>query len=229
MAERVKSVAEADEERTTVVLTRAEDDASATARVRSGDADAWLHEGDDGWVLTGDSDVPDGLTSSATTAIRDAALQSNAAQAGTTVEALSRGSAVSTSILVGDVDRAGVAQAVGFALALLFYRRSHLGWPCNSASREKARRMEDHHDGDLGEGLLAGKVMGTSCSPSSRWRYLSEWGLVWLTFTTTNASCPPSGRRGWFTDSSSSAAACRLSAAVAGPSQPHEESIRRKR
>jgi ABC-2 type transport system permease protein len=203
MAERVRTVAEGEDDMTSVALTRADDDASATALVRAGDADAWLHEGDDGWVLTGDSDVPDGLTEAATTAIRDAALQANAAEAGTTVEALARGSAVSTTILQGDVDRAGVAEAVGFVLALLFYLASFtFGLAlANSVVEEKASRIVEIITTKISvRELLAGKVMGNLVLAFAQMAVFVGVGLVGLTFTDYDRFLPAiSGAVGWFT------------------------------
>lgn len=203
MAEQVRTVAEGEDDMTTVVLTRADDDASATAQVRAGEADAWLHEGDDGWVLTGDSDVPDGLTGAATTAIRDASLETNAAEAGTTVEALTRGSDVSTTILEGDVDRAAVAETVGFALALLFYLASFtFGLAlANSVVEEKASRIVEIITTKISvRELLAGKVMGNLVLAFAQMAVFVGVGLVGLAFTDYDRFLPAvSGAVGWFT------------------------------
>ena len=202
MAERVRTVAEGEDDRTSVTLARADDDAGAKARVRAGDADAWLHEGDGGWVLTGDTDVPDELTTAATTAIRDAALQANAAEVGTTVDALVRGSDVSTTILQGDADRAGVAQAVGFALAMLFYLASFtFGLAlANSVVEEKASRIVEIITTKISvRELLAGKVMGNLVLAFAQLAVFLGVGLVGLTFTDYDRFLPAiSGAVGWF-------------------------------
>ena len=202
MAERVRTVAEGEDDRTSVTLARADDDAGAKARVRAGDADAWLHEGDGGWVLTGDTDVPDELTTAATTAIRDAALQANAAEVGTTVDALVRGSDVSTTILQGDADRAGVAQAVGFALAMLFYLASFtFGLAlANSVVEEKASRIVEIITTKISvRELLAGKVMGNLVLAFAQMAVFLGVGLVGLTFTDYDRFLPAiSGAVGWF-------------------------------
>ena len=202
MAERVRTVAEGEDDRTSVTLARADDDAGAKARVRAGDADAWLHEGDGGWVLTGDTDVPDELTTAATTAIRDAALQANAAEVGTTVDALVRGSDVSTTILQGDADRAGVAQAVGFALAMLFYLASFtFGLAlANSVVEEKASRIVEIITTKISvRELLAGKVMGNLALALAQMAVFVGVGLIGLTFTDYDRFVPAiSGAVGWF-------------------------------
>lgn len=203
MAERVRTTAEGEDDRTSVAIARADDDARATAQVRSGDADVWLHEGEGGWVLTGDSDVPTGLTTAATAAVRDAALQANAAEAGTTVEALARGSDVSTTILRGDADRAGVAKAVGFALALLFYMASFtFGLAlANSVVEEKASRIVEIITTKISvRELLAGKVLGNLVLAFAQMAVFVGVGLVGLTFTDYDRFLPVvSGAIGWFT------------------------------
>lgn len=203
MAEQVRAVAEDEDDRTSVTVTRVDDDVAATAAVRAGDVDAWLHEGDGGWVLTGDTDVPGGLTSAATTAVREAALQANAAEAGTTVEALSRGSDLGTTILDGDADRAGVAQAVGFALALLFYMASFtFGLAlANSVVEEKASRIVEIITTKISvRELLAGKVLGNLVLAFAQMAVFVGVGLVGLTFTDYDRFLPAvSGAVGWFT------------------------------
>lgn len=203
MAEQVKSVAEADDDTTTVSLSAAPDDAVASATVLDGDADVWLHEGDGGWVLTGGDDVPSGLMGSATTAIRDASLKANAVEAGTSVEALQRGSAVSTTLLDGDADKAGVAKAVGFALALLFYLASFtFGLAlANSVVEEKASRIVEIITTKISvRELLAGKVMGNLALAFAQMALFVAVGLIGLTFTEYDRFVPAiSGAVGWFT------------------------------
>lgn len=202
MAEQVKSVAETEDD-TTVTLSAASDDTAAQAVVRSGDADVWLHEGEGGWVLTGKDDVSSGLERSATTAIRDAALRANAAEANTSLEALQRGSAVSTALLDGDADRAGVAQAVGFALAMLFYVASFtFGLTlANSVVEEKASRIVEIITTKISvRSLLAGKVGGNLALAFAQMAVFVAVGLIGLTFTEYDRFVPMiSGAVGWFT------------------------------
>lgn len=202
MAEQVKSVTEGEDDKTTVVLSAASDDAAATASVREGDADVWLHEGDGGWVLTGKDDVSSGLTTSATTAIRDTTLKANAAEAGTSVDLLQRGSQVSTTLLDGDADRAGVAKAVGFALAMLFYLASFTFGIAlaNSVVEEKASRIVEIITTKISvRELLAGKVMGNMALALAQMALFVGVGLIGLTFTDYDRFVPAiSGAVGWF-------------------------------
>lgn len=203
MAEEVKAAAEADGDGTTVTLSSADDDDGARADVRSGDADVWLHEGEDGWVLAAKDDVPSGLRATATTAIRDAALRANAAEANTSVEALERGSAVSTDLLDGDADRAGVARAVGFALAMLFYLASFtFGLAlANSVVEEKSSRIVEIITTKIPvRSLLAGKVAGNLALAFAQMALFVAVGLIGLTFTEYDRFVPMvSGAVGWFT------------------------------
>ncbi|MEO6019303.1 MAG: ABC transporter permease [Knoellia sp.] len=202
MAEQVKVVTEAEGDKTTVTVTTAPDDLAASKAVRQGDADVWLHEGDGGWVLTGKDDVSSDLATSATNAIRDATLKVNADQAGTSVEQLQRGSAVSTALLEGDAERAGVAKAVGFALAMLFYVASlTFGIAlANSVVEEKASRIVEIITTKISvRELLAGKVMGNLALAFAQMAVFVGVGLIGLTFTDYDKYVPAiSGAVGWF-------------------------------
>ncbi len=202
MAEQVEMVAESSGDNLRVTLETAADDGAAEAAVEDGSADVWLHEGGEGWVLTGREDVAGELVSAATTAIRDATLDANAAAAGTTVETLTRGSEVSTAILDGDADRLGVAKAVGFALALLFYLASFtFGLAlANSVVEEKASRIVEIITTKIAvRQLLAGKVVGNLALAFAQMALFVSVGLVGLTFTDYDRFLPAiSGAVGWF-------------------------------
>ncbi|KGN37151.1 aromatic ring-opening dioxygenase LigA [Knoellia subterranea KCTC 19937] len=202
MAELVKTGAEAEDDKLTVTLSEATDDTAAQTKVRDGDAVAWLHQGDDGWVLTGKDDVPGDLLTAATTVIRDETLTVNAAAANTSVEDLQRGSEVSTTLLDADADRAGVAKAVGFALAMLFYLASFtFGLAlANSVVEEKASRIVEIITTKISvRELLAGKVMGNLALAFAQMALFVGVGLVGLSFTEYDRFLPMiSGAVGWF-------------------------------
>ncbi len=202
MAQEVKKVAEADDDKTTVTLTTVGDDAAATAAVKDDSADAWLHQGDGGWILTGRDEVPGDLTRAATDAIRDSTLSTNAAAADTTVDELTRGSAVTTGVLEGDADRAGVAKVVGFALAMMFYLASFtFGLAlANSVVEEKASRIVEIITTKISvRQLLAGKVMGNLALAFAQMALFVGVGLIGLTFTEYDKFLPIiSGAVGWF-------------------------------
>ncbi|GGB77758.1 hypothetical protein N798_03490 [Knoellia flava TL1] len=202
MAEKVETVAEASGDNLQVTLQAAAGDGVAKAAIEDGTADVWLREDGDGWVLTGREDVAAELRSAATTAIRDATLDANAEAAGTTVDALTRGSEVRTSVLDGDADRAGVAKAVGFALAMLFYLASFtFGLAlANSVVEEKASRIVEIITTKIAvRQLLAGKVAGNLVLAFAQMALFVAVGLVGLTFTDYDRFLPAiSGAVGWF-------------------------------
>ncbi|MFW5472922.1 ABC transporter permease [Knoellia sp. CPCC 206450] len=202
MAEQVETVAEASGDNLAVTLEAAADDGGAKGAVEDGTADVWLHEDGDGWVITGREDVAPELRSAATTAIRDATLDANAAAAGTTVDALTRGSELRTTILDGDADLAGVAKAVGFALAMLFYLASFtFGLAlANSVVEEKASRIVEIITTKIAvRQLLAGKVAGNLVLAFAQMALFVAVGLIGLTFTDYDAFLPAiSGALGWF-------------------------------
>jgi ABC-2 type transport system permease protein len=202
MAEQVETVAEESDDTLLVTLERATDDAAARAAVKDESADVWLRQGEDGWVLTGRDDVPEDLLASARTAIRDATLDANASAAGTSVDALTSGSEVSTTFLDKDADLAGVAKAVGFALALLFYLASFtFGLAlANSVVEEKASRIGEIITTKIAvRQLLAGKVAGNLALAFAQMALFVAVGLVGLTFTDYDRFLPAvSGAVGWF-------------------------------
>ncbi|MDT0212339.1 ABC transporter permease [Rothia sp. ARF10] len=202
MAEQVERVAEGSGDNLRVTLETAADEVAAKAAVDDGTADAWLHEDGDGWALTGREDVAPELRSAATSAIREATLDANAAAAGTTVEALTRGSEVRVAVLDGDADRAGVAKAVGFALAMLFYLASFtFGLAlANSVVEEKASRIVEIITTKIAvRQLLAGKVAGNLVLAFAQMALFVTVGLVGLTFTDYDRFLPAiSGAVGWF-------------------------------
>lgn len=202
MAEQVETVAEASGDNLRVTLEAAADDGAAKAAVEDDTADVWLHEDGDGWVVTGREDVAPELRSAAATAIRDATLDTNAAAAGTTVDALTRGSELRTTVLDGDADRAGVAKAVGFALAMLFYLASFtFGLAlANSVVEEKASRIVEIITTKIAvRQLLAGKVAGNLVLAFAQMALFVSVGLIGLTFTDYDRFLPAiSGAVGWF-------------------------------
>ncbi|GAA4117309.1 ABC transporter permease [Knoellia locipacati] len=202
MAGQVETVAEKSDDKVLVTLEQVSDDDAARAAVEDESADVWLHEGDNGWVLTGRDDVPGDLLASARTAIRDATLDANATAAGTSVDALTSGSEVSTTFLDKDADLAGVAKAVGFALALLFYLASFtFGLAlANSVVEEKASRIVEIITTKIAvRQLLAGKVAGNLALAFAQMALFVAVGLVGLTFTDYDRFLPAvSGAVGWF-------------------------------
>lgn len=193
MADDVAHSATAADDKVRVTVRTVPDDAAARAAVHDGDADAWLHESDGAWVVTGRTQVPDALRTAAEQAVRTAVLADNAAAAGTTVEALERGSTVTVTQLVGDKDRTDLAKAVGFAMAFLFYLAA-IGFGltlAGSVVEEKQSRIVEIIAAAIPiRQLLLGKVLGNSILALAQMCLYAAVGLVGLSFTSLGGLLP---------------------------------------
>lgn len=172
------------------------------AALRSGDADVLLRPADDGWVLVGDEGVPGDLEQVATTVLRDAALAANAADAGTTLGELQAGSDVSTDQLQGDAERQGFAEAMGVALAFLFYFAA-LGFGytlAGSITEEKSSRVVEIITTKIPvRQLLVGKIAGNTVLAIGQTALLVTVGLIGVSFTEYSTFLPAlTGGIGWF-------------------------------
>ncbi|CEA09225.1 ABC-2 family transporter protein [Arthrobacter saudimassiliensis] len=94
---------------------------AARELVRSGEADAALLAAYDGWTLVGNEELPNDLQQGLAEALRAHVLEINAANAGTTAEALLENSEFQTDLLNGDAENQLLATIVGFVFAFLFY------------------------------------------------------------------------------------------------------------
>ncbi|MDN5718488.1 MAG: ABC transporter permease, partial [Janibacter sp.] len=121
MGQVVADAAPGIDDKVTITLVDVADDEAAEAAVMDDSADAWLHQTDDGWQLVGKTEVSSSLQDISTQSISTAVLTANADEAGTDVAALQKGTAVTTDILDGDAEQQGIAKAVGFGMAILFY------------------------------------------------------------------------------------------------------------
>lgn len=101
LVEQVAVVAKARNAKTSVTPTVVTSEAAATAAIDDGSADAWLHRSGEQWVLTAKAEPDADLLAATAEAVRAHALAANAAAAGTTVEALTRGSTVRAQALDG--------------------------------------------------------------------------------------------------------------------------------
>jgi ABC-2 type transport system permease protein len=186
MAARVAQEAPSVDDKVEVTVRPVADDAAARAAVADGSADAWLHEGTDGWVLTGKSDVDGSLESVASTVVKRAVIDANARAAGTTPEAIERGATLSTAILDGDAARQDFAKGLGFAFSFLFYMAA-LGFGITlamSVVEEKASRIVEIITTKIPvRHLLAGKIAGNTVLAFGQMALYVAIGLVGLSFT----------------------------------------------
>src|SRR6478736_7326155 len=91
LVEQAASTARSTSDTVVITPTTVTVEDAAHAAVDRGDVDAWLPETPAGWTLTSGDDVGSSLRTPLEGAVRAAALDRNAAAAGTTVEALERG------------------------------------------------------------------------------------------------------------------------------------------
>lgn len=186
-----------------VVTTRqAADEHAAKALVQDEDDTVWFHEAPNGWALMARDDVPSSLATAAEAAIRTDALAQNAAAAGTTVAALTKGSALTVDVLNGDAERQGFAKAVAFVLAFLFYMAS-LGFGmmlAGSVVEEKASRIVEIITTRIPvRQLLAGKILGNTVLALGQMALYVGVGLLGLSFSPYKAYLPSvSTGIGWF-------------------------------
>ncbi|WP_377638999.1 ABC transporter permease [Oryzobacter terrae] len=202
MADRVADDAPELEEDVAVTVTVAADDAAARALVSEGEADAWLHRGGGGWVLTTDDGPESDLMDVTSQVVRTASLDEAAAAVGTTTDRLLAGSEVTSQYLRGDADRANLAQGVAFAFAFLFYMASLLFGIqlANSVVEEKQSRIVEIIATSIPvRQLLVGKVMGNSVLAVLQMMLYAGVGLAGLAATPYASLVPSiSGPIAWF-------------------------------
>ncbi|WP_210650399.1 ABC transporter permease [Nocardioides sp. SYSU D00065] len=202
MAEAVAAGAPEVDDKVEVTVEELADDAAAEDALREDEVDAWLHPADDGWQLTSESSEQDALTEVTRAVVRQQVLTENAAGAGTSVEALEAGSAVSTDFLRGDAEKAAVAQAVGFVFVFLFYFAALVfGMQlASSVIEEKQSRIVEIIAAAIPlRHLLAGKVLGNTALAMIQLLVYLVVGLVGLAFTSYKSYVPDlSGPTVWF-------------------------------
>lgn len=185
-----------------VEVTDVASDEAGTAALREGDADVLLRPADDGWTLVGDEEVPDDLAAAAGTVLRNAALTTNAQQAGTTLAELQAGSAVGTTLLRGDAEQQDFAEGMGVALTFLFYFAT-LGFGytlSGSIVEEKANRIVEIITTKIPvRQLLIGKIAGNTLLAVGQTALMVTVGLVGVSFTEYSTFLPAlSGGVAWF-------------------------------
>lgn len=201
MGEAVAEAAPAIDESTTITTSTTPDDDTARAAVADGEADGYLHRSGPGWVLTTESDEGD-LLSVVQQAVRAAVIDQQARDLGTTAAELEAGSVVSAQFLLGDADQAGLASAIGFVMALLFFMAALMyGMQiANSVVEEKQSRIVEIIATSIPvRHLLAGKVMGNTVMAILQMVLYVGVGLIGLSFTPYSSFLPAMGAPvAWF-------------------------------
>lgn len=161
-------------------------DAAARAALESGDADAWLHQRADGWVLTSTDEPEPGLQSALAEAVRSEALATNAAAAGATVDQIEKGTVLATDRLDGLEDNGAFIYVATFAFALLFFMGAVMFGSQIAASvveEKQSRLVEIIATAIPLRALLAGKVLGNSIIALGQVALYGGVGLVAVSFT----------------------------------------------
>src|SRR5690606_21650749 len=201
MGEAVAQLAPHLEEKVTVTVATAPDEESARATVASGEADAWLHRDGTGWTLTTESSEND-LLGIAQQAVRAATIDAQAQEPGTTAAELEAGSVVTAQFLIGDAERAGLAQGIGFIMALLFFLAALMyGMKiANSVVEEKQSRIVEIIATSIPvRHLLTGKVLGNTVMAILQIVLYVAVGLIGLSFTPYSSFLPAMGAPvAWF-------------------------------
>ncbi len=193
MGEDLRRAAPAIDSQQRVELLRVADDAAARAALRDGTADAWLHPTAAGWELSAQADVPEGLAAVTTQAVQQKVLADNAAGVGASVASLTRGSAVTTSVLDGDARQKDFAKAMSFAMAFLFYLASVMFGIALAGSvvEEKSSRIVEIIATKIPvRHLLAGKVVGNTALALGQMALYTGLGLIGLSFTSYSSFLP---------------------------------------
>ncbi|WP_127131895.1 ABC transporter permease [Georgenia sp. SYP-B2076] len=161
------------------------DEAAARAAVGEEEVDAALIAGPDGWTVIGNDGVNRALAGALSDGVGAAVLEANAEAAGTTVAQLTAGTEITTELLVGE-DRSGLAEAVGFVFAFLFYMAAIVfGMTiANSVLEEKQNRVVEILATAIPiRQLLYGKVLGNSMLAFAQIALYAVVGLVTVNVT----------------------------------------------
>lgn len=201
MGEALAASASEIDEKVVVTSEVAPDEAAARAAVRDEEADGWLRQDGSGWTLTTVSDNGR-LLDVTQQVVRAATVDAQAQALGTTAAELEAGSVVAPEFLVGDAERAGIAQAIGFVMAFLFYMAALIfGMQiANSVVEEKQSRIVEIIATSIPvRHLLAGKILGNTVLAVLQILLYAGVGLIGMSFTPYGSFIPAiSGPVVWF-------------------------------
>ncbi|MEO7132560.1 MAG: ABC transporter permease [Dermatophilaceae bacterium] len=199
---RAGTAAHAADDKVTIAAETLADDAAAQKATKDGDVDAWLHEAPTGWVLSSTDDVDSSLSVAVQDQVRLGALTRNAAEVGTSITALEKGTALTTDRLDGTDSNRTSVQVATFAFAILFYLAAMMFGQQIAASvveEKQSRLVEIIATAIPLRQLLAGKVLGTTVIALGQVVLFSAVGLAALTFTDISSTLPSlSGSVLWF-------------------------------
>ncbi len=149
--------------------------------VKDGRADAGLVPRDGGWRLLAKDSKDSAVSTWLGLSVQQHAMQRNAEQAGTTLQALQRGAQLPYDILDPDATDHSTARIVGLAFGFLFYVASLIfGLTiANSVIEEKQNRIVEILAAAIPvRQLLIGKVLGNSVLAVAQLVFFAAAGLV---------------------------------------------------
>ena len=192
----------ADDSGDTLEITEVADEETARQQVLDGDVDVALVLTDEGWTLVGRDSVDDTLGAALSASVTSSVLEANAQAAGTTVEALTDGSVVTTELLEGSDERNALKAAAAFVFAFLFYMAAIIFGMAiaNSVLEEKQNRVVEILATAIPiRQLLYGKVLGNSILAFAQIGLFAVVALVGLNLTGAAADFGwLLGASGWF-------------------------------
>lgn len=184
-----------------LTVTDAADPAAVAAAVRDGSADVGLVHDGTSWRLVSEDAADTSLTALVREAVQQQALATNAAAAGTSVEALTAGSTLSLDRLRPGGDDA-VKYVVALVFAFLFYLASLLFGMSIASSvveEKQSRVVEILVSAVPVRQLLLGKVAGTSGLALAQMVLFVGVGLVGVSMSSYRTLLPAvATASGWF-------------------------------
>lgn len=187
LGDRIGAGVRAADDKDSVAVRTAASDEAARAELRSGAADVYLHQVGDGWTMTTKNDSPSSsLAAVATQVVRAEALDRNARAAGTTTEALNRGSTLRIDQLQGSSTEMIVRMITGIVLGTLFYMVCLMFGMAiaQSVVEEKQSRIVEIIASAIPlRQLLTGKVLGNTVLAFGQMVLFVAAGLIGLQFT----------------------------------------------
>jgi ABC-2 type transport system permease protein len=174
-------------------LLEVADDDAARAALSDGEADVWLHPGDDGWVLAGEGE-PDGtVTRLLGTAVEQQVLAANAEAAGTSVAELSTGTELTTEALDPEAMGSQTLFFASFALSFLFFAGAMTSGMMIASSvveEKQSRLVEIIATAVPLRQLLAGKIVGSSVIAVGQNLLFAGVGLVAVAVSPISVALP---------------------------------------
>lgn len=203
MAERAKASLRGGGNGQTIEIVEVADESTARKKVAEESVDAWLHQVDKEWHLTGKNELPSlSLRMIVSEAVRGEALERNAAEAGTTAEKLLVGTRLQADQQEGNQKASPVGWIAGVALASLFYMVSLLFGMAMAQSvvEEKQSRIVEIIVSSVSlRQLLAGKIVGNTVLAMAQMSLFLGAALIGLQLTPYKSLLGSlTGPVGWF-------------------------------